>query len=107
MAAPNKNNCEFVYASVDMALYFRCQNLKRKRPMSCASRLRFVKTRQRRNSRRERRMRCSSIKHVIFHAFSTFYIISQLRVTETTGSQSDVLVPNSSVKLLMSLRARF
>jgi len=46
------------------------------------------------------------MKPVIFHAFSTFYIISQLRVTETTGSQNDVLVPKSNEKLQMFLRAR-
>ena len=51
-------------------------------------------------------MRCSSIRPAIFHAFSTFYIISQLRVTENIGSQSDVLVPNAIVKIFMFMRAR-
>jgi len=51
-------------------------------------------------------MWCSSIKPVIFHAFSTSFVISQLRVTETTGSQNDVFLPNSTEKLYMFLLAR-
>ena len=92
-------------ASVEMALYFQYQKPTMKMHMSCASRLHFIKPRQRRKLRRERRMRCSSMKPVIFHAFSTFYIISQLRVTETIGSQNDVLVPKSNEKLFMFLCA--
>jgi len=106
MVALKQSALRLMCASVNLEQYFRYQKPTMKMHMSCASRLRLIKTRQRRKLRRECRVRCSSIKPVIFHAFSTFYIISQLRVTETTSSQSDAFVPNSTEKLYMFLRAR-